>query len=133
MVRNPQNKISAQVVLAPASGAAIDPNVAITSHNIEQYLPSSDAASTVRESFSRAGFEVGPLVGNSFSITAPVKTFEEFFKTKLREDAKGGLKARSGKNVYAQELPLSALPDAWKKPVTAVTFTPPPAFGPTGY
>ena len=133
MAFNLQNTISAQVVLAPASGARIDPNVAITSHNIEQFRPSADAAVTIPEAFSRAGFEVGPLVANSFSITAPGKTFEHFFETRLREEARGGLAARSGKNVYAQELPLSALPDAWKKCVMAITFTRPPDFGPTGY
>src|SRR5260370_1342122 len=104
MALNRQNKVSAQVVLAPASGARIGPNTAITSRNIEQLRPSADATAAIPQAFARAGFEVGILVANSFSITASVKKFEDFFKTKLREEAKGGLSARSGKNVYEKVL-----------------------------
>ncbi|MDT7810539.1 MAG: hypothetical protein QOJ42_455 [Acidobacteriaceae bacterium] len=133
MPANPLSKVSAQVVLAPESGASIGPNTPITSRNIEQFRPSPEAARTIRETLAGGGFEVGPLVANSFSIAAPVNTFEDFFKTKLRKEASGGLVARSHANDYALELPLGALPDGLKKHLIAITFTRPPDFGPTGY
>lgn len=133
MTSDPQRIVSAQVILAPASGARITPDTAITSQNIERFRPSADATSLLQTELTRAGFEVGPLVANSFSITAPAQTFEEVFKTTLGEEARGNVAVRAGAASNAQELPLNALPKAWTKHLIAITFTPPPDFGPTGY
>jgi hypothetical protein len=61
---------------------------------------------------------MGDMVGNSFSITAPESTFERVFGTR----GAGSL-----------ELPLHALPKTLTDHVEAVTFTPPPDFGPTNF
>lgn len=122
---NPQTKISAQVILAAASGLRMESTTAITSQNIEQFRPSPDAASSVKTAFEQSGFETGPMSGNSFSISGAAKVFETFFKTKLKEGPKGGLTPLS--------LPLDSLPANVKEHVTGITFTAPPGFGPTGY
>jgi hypothetical protein len=132
MTIKPQSKVSAQVILAPASGRR-DAGAAITAQNIDQFRPSEDAVSAVQAGFARAKFEVGTLAGNSFSITGTVKQFDDVFKTKLRKDTRGALTARSRPNTYTLELPLDALPEDLRKHLVAVTFTAPPAFGPTGY
>jgi hypothetical protein len=72
------------------------------------------------------GFEVGNFVGNSLSITGPARLFETIFHTKLQEDGKSGLKF--GGNSY--ELPKEKIPSALRAEIAAVTFTPPPDFGP---
>ncbi len=110
-------RVSTQVVLRPASGAAVDPAM-ITAANIAQFAPDPATAERVRRAFAGLGFEVGPVVGNSFAITAPASTFERVFR---RSSPAGGL-----------ELPLDGLPADVAQPIQAVTFTPPPAFGPTG-
>jgi hypothetical protein len=132
MAIKPGNKVSAQAILVPASGRR-DAGTAITARNIDQFRPSEEAVSAVRGGFARARFEVGPLAGNSFSITGTVKQFENVFKTKLRADTRGGVTARSGANSQTLELPLDGLPEDLRKHLAAVTFTAPPAFGPTGY
>ena len=114
--------LSAQVLLKPESGRELTGESAITTETLGQYQPSPEAAERVRKRYARAGFEVGPLVGISFSITAPASAFEKVFKTRIREAGKGDL-----------ELPKKALPRELAEDVAAVTFTPPPDFGPTSY
>ena len=124
MPRQKSSQLSAQVVLRPASG--IVPVEPITSKNIEQILPSPNAAALARDSFAAAGFEVGNLVGNSFSITGPLALFNKHFKTSIAAPSRERRMARL-------ELPSSALPRRVAGVVQAVTFTPPPDFGPTSY
>lgn len=125
--------ISAQVVLRPASGRPAGADEAITSANVEQFLPSPAAAERVRNAFSARGFEVGPVVGTSFSITAPAQRFEEEFGVRVRSREDGGIEAVSGDDDANLELPLSRLPDPLADGVAAVTFSPPPDFGPTSF
>jgi hypothetical protein len=73
------------------------------------------------------GFEVGPLVGTSFSISAPGEVFERVFGVKPRPGSKGMLASGS------YELPQDGLPLAVRNAVHAVTFTPPPDFGPRSF
>lgn len=120
--------ISAQVVLRAASGKA--PDAQITAETLSQYLPASEAAAQARAAFSAAGFEVGPLVANNFSITAPAAAFERVFQTKLRYNARGALQNVLADDSAQAELPLKKLPVALSRHVAAVTFTPPPDFGP---
>jgi hypothetical protein len=85
----------------------------------------SQRAPWVTEQFKEAGFEVGPFVGTSFSISAPVRRFETFFK--IRAEQKGPMPFSD------TDLPLSALSPSLRKYVEHVLFTPPPDFGPTGH
>ena len=126
--------VSAQVVLKAASGKSFDGRTAITSENIADYSPSTDAVAAAAAAFTEAGFEVGNVVGNSFSITAPKRTFEKFFKTKLQMEDRGTAKVSASKGTSeGYELPLKALPKNLSQLVTAVTFSPPPDFGPSSY
>ena len=125
--------ISAQVVLRPASGRPAGSDEAITSANVEQFLPSTAAAERVRQAFRARGFDVGPIVGTSFSITAPAQRFEEVFGVRVRPQEGGGIGAVSGDDDANLELPLSRLPDRLADGVAAVTFSPPPDFGPTNF
>ena len=125
--------VSAQVILRPASGgSSLDHGERITSETIAEYLPAPARAAMAAETLRGAGFDVGPLVGNSFSITGPVALFERFFKTQLRPHTHGTVKAgEHGEGSF--ELPVHALPDELRGAVDAVTFTPPPDFGPTSF
>jgi hypothetical protein len=112
-----ERELSAQVVLLPASGVPVEP-ARITAATLGEVVPARDVAERVQGEFAALGFRVGPLVGNNFSITAPAATFEQVFQ---------GAAGQTG-----LELPLEALPASVQPAVQAVTFTPPPAFGPTG-
>jgi hypothetical protein len=79
----------------------------------------------IMEQFAGSGFEVGPLVGVSFSITAPAERFEEFFQLHAERQAP--------RASLPDELPVSALPPALQEHVDSVLFTRPPDFGPTSY
>ena len=125
--------LSAQVVLRPASGKRVSGKDAITAANVAEYLPAPAAAEAARRAFAGLGFQEGNVAGNSFSITAPKKTFEKVFHTKLREGDRGEVTVESKRGAGGHELPLSSLPESVRRHVEAVTFTPPPDFGPTDY
>ncbi len=126
--------MSAQVVLRSASGRAFDPGAAITAENVKDYLPSPSTIAGAQRGFAEAGFEVSNVVGNSFSITAPASTFEKVFKVTLRSrEGKGVMAIPKGSDAESYELPLGALREELARYVEAVTFTPPPDFGPTSY
>ncbi|HYJ47125.1 MAG TPA: hypothetical protein VEV81_10985, partial [Pyrinomonadaceae bacterium] len=95
-------------------------------------LPSDETAAKAQRAFKALGFEVGPVVGNSFSITAPASAIEKVFKTKIRREAgrKGAVKAATAKGPGSYELPVDRLPPEIAADVEAVTFSPPPDFGP---
>jgi hypothetical protein len=111
--------VSAQVLLRPVSGRRIGGRDEITSENIRDYAPPADAAAFARKTFETDGFDVGPLVGVSFSIAAPVTTFERVFKASLERST--------------LELPLDALPEPLRRVIAAVTFQRPVDFGPGAY
>ena len=125
--------ISAQVVLKSASGKSVDGKTAITSENIADYAPSPNTAASAAAGFREAGFEVGNMVGNSFSITAPKSTFERFFKIKLRAEERGDVKVATTEGPEGYDIPLKVLPGNLSQLVDAVTFSPPPDFGPSNY
>jgi len=131
----PQKTIaSAQVALRPASGKAFNPQTAITSENIADYLPAPETVEAARKGFVAAGFEVSNPVGMSFSITGPAGLFEKVFKVKLVADDRGGIKVTDGKGAdQTYELPVESLSNDLRQSVAAVTFSPPPDFGPTNY
>lgn len=126
--------LSAQVVLRSASGRSPGGETAVTAENVHEYAPAPAAAESARRAFAEAGFEVGEVAGNSFSITAPAATFEKVFKTEVRRTEDRGAKARGGASEGpGYELPVDKLPASLARGVAAVTFTPPPDFGPTSY
>jgi hypothetical protein len=128
-----QQIVSAQVVLRPASGKPIDGQTAITAANIKEYVPSAEAVARAQRAFKAAGFDVGPVMGNSFPITAPASTFERVFQTRLRRQEPGGVEAVSDDGSARYELPRQGLSPEIESLVLAVTFTPPPDFGPTRF
>jgi hypothetical protein len=121
--------LSAQAVLRPASGRSIR-GAAITAANLGDYQPAPEAARAALQAFAAAGFQVGPLVGISFSITAPATTFEKFFHTRLPRDERGRI-APGERDAGGYELPLQSLPPGLADTVEAVAFSPPVDFGPT--
>jgi subtilase family serine protease len=125
--------VSAQVILRTASGKSVTGQDAITSENIRDYMPSADTFNEAVQAFTKAGFEVSAAGPTGFSITAPTTTFEKFFNTQLEKEESGGVKARRKDMSTDLELPLRALPREVSKNVEAVTFTPPPDFGPTDF
>ncbi|MBN1372716.1 MAG: hypothetical protein JW987_12315 [Anaerolineaceae bacterium] len=129
----PNKLTSAQVLLRSESGKVIGPETAITSENIQDYLPSIESVNLAKKFFTEMEFDVGEWVGIGFSITAPVSKFEQTFKTTLCMEQDGGIKATSEDGVIKYELPLDLLPKSVTDLVIAITFTPPPAFGPIDF
>jgi hypothetical protein len=123
--------VSAQVVLRSASGARLE-GQAITASNSAQFAPDPETVARARAVFAREGFEVGDLVGNSFSISAPVRQFERAFSVKLRAARSGSLEVL-GQAGSALELPITALPQSVHELLEAVTFSRPMDFGPNSY
>jgi hypothetical protein len=119
--------ISAQVVLkAPPEYR----DVPATAATIASIMPPAQVISAITEEFRRRGFEIGPVVGTSFSISASPRTFEATFHTRLPRDENGRLDLNPAGQGY--ELPLAQIPHDISKNIQAVVFTPPPDFGPTG-
>ena len=116
MNQSAENMQSAQVVLRPASGRRLE-GARITAETLAEYAPSPDAAGRAMQAFAAAGFQTGPMVGNSFSITAPASTFERMFGVRPP--------------VAELNLPHDRLPPSIANDVEAVVFVPPPDFGPT--
>ncbi len=119
--------ISAQVILKPKSGTMPKPE-SVTSENLESFLPDKTRASQTRAHFESLGFEVGALVGNSFSISATPKKFEQHFQTKILH-TKQFASLQDG----SLELPVAHLPDEVKTTINAVSFSAPPDFGPGNF
>ena len=119
---------SAIVVLRPPHGE-LRPEDRITAENVARYLPAPEAIERVAAWFRAAGFRVEAPVGLSLSIVGPPVAFRAVFGADLT------IPDATGAGVPAQGLALSleALPDDVRGLVGAVMFTPPPAFGPTGY
>jgi hypothetical protein len=122
--------LSALVVMRSAEGTRV-PGEAVTAETISRYLPDPAVVSTLMTFLGHYGFDVSEAVGISFSITAPRSRFESFFGTPAHIAQERGLKTVSTEQ--GLELPLAALPEELRGYVDAITFTPPPDFGPTEY
>lgn len=129
----PEQIISAQVLLVSATGKIVDGNTIITSQNIDSYRPSEETVQLVSQYFRNHGFEVSPLVGISFTISASAKHFSEFFDTSLTEDEAGGTRSVSNSNTTRSDLSLDPLEKIIAGSIISVTFVPPPDFGPTNF
>jgi hypothetical protein len=122
---DPDKIVSAQVVLAAAGGAHPGPQTRITSENIHAWLPSAETLARVSGELGGLGFELGACVGNSFSIAGPVRLFESCFRTKLLH-SRGGVRFADG----GEKLSANKIPAGLRAQLVAITFTPPPDFGP---
>lgn len=133
MVLKPGQIVSAQVLLRAASGKRPDGRSRITAENLAEWIPSSETVQRVREAFRSLGFEVGELLGNSFAINGPVRLFESVFKTGLRQSKAGGMQFADSEPGSGHELAPAKIPRDLREDVVAITFTPPPDFGPTNF
>ena len=133
MTQREKPVLSAQVLLRSASGKAADGGARITAATIGEYLPSPEAAASAQRAFAQRGFQVGNVVGNSFAITASAEAFEKLFHAKVRRGERGEATVLRKSESDRYELPLAHLPREIAGFVEAVTFSPPPDFGPTGY
>ena len=131
MVEAEQGRISAQVILRAVSGQLMD--AYLTARTLGKYLPPQEAARQAQRSFVQAGFQVGPLVANNFAISASAATFEQFFHTKLHRQEQGGWLCELPSGELQEELPMAALSEEVAQNLAAVTFMPPPVFGPPHY
>ena len=122
--------LSAQVILKPASGVPVDPSELITAANIDKFLPSREVAAAARKDFAGLGFDVGPLVGTSFSITASQDTFEGAFGVSLTALSPGAATLTGGTGESAYEMPRDRLPEHLARGILTVTFSPPDEFHP---
>ncbi len=121
--------VSAQVILYPASGMRINGSVTITAENLSEFLPSQSAVTSAINAFRSRGFEVGPFVGISFSITGPVSIFEETFGMHLHRGEDAAIEFVVGERVNVKELTHERLPKELQESVQTVTFPPPVEFG----
>ncbi len=133
MALEKNQQISAQVILKSASGKPISGETVITSKNVSEFQASQIAIKRVKEFFADHEFEVGEYLGISFSITASVSNFEKVFSTVFHMEKKGGLKARGVDGSFRYDLPIHSLPKSILILIEAITFTPPPDFGPTEF
>jgi hypothetical protein len=125
--------VSAQVTLRAASGKQPHKRSIITAETLKEFLPSAESAARVRKVLGAMGFEVGGLVGNSLSISGPVRFFETVFQSRLCHVEKGGIQFLNADQSCTYELPREKIPPTLKELVVSVTFTPPPDFGPTAF
>lgn len=125
--------VSAQVLLRAASGKRPDARALITADTINEWMPSAESVVRVSQVFRTLGYEVGELVGNSLSITAPVRLFESLFHTRLKQSKDSGIQFATPGRSPDYELATEKIPADLKELIVAVTFTPPPDFGPSGF
>ena len=133
MALDPDRTLYAQVVLKSASGRRIDGTARITADTLADYAPAPATVDAARRGFEAAGLEPGPVSGVGFGLEGTVETFEKVFDVQLTEDPEHGVRAEQGDGPATSELPLGALSDDLARHLEAVTFTPPPDFGPTDF
>ena len=123
--------LSALVVLRPEAGPLTGYET-ITAETASAWQADPGHAQRATTWFAAAGFRVDPVVGLSFSIVAPRSQFEQMFRVRFDAPADAALPPGAAFPSQGVELPLVALPPDVAAVVQAVTFPPPPDFGPTG-
>ena len=103
---------SALVVLKPGGQVT-----EVTAATRGEWKPESKNVERARRALTELGFELGPLVGVSFSITGPRELFERVFPDFERKEGTG------------KSFDLSGIGDAAESLEAILTETP-PAFGP---
>ena len=109
----------AALVVLPRGGGGRLPAEGLTAATLEQYAPDPAATEQTRRFFAEAGFDVGPLVGNSFSVAAPRILMERVFEDYTKAEGTG------------RELALDGLPPNVRDAVQVITTEAPPDFGPS--
>ncbi len=127
MGTNPQ--VAAEVILRPPGGR-LSGHEPITSGNIAAYLPEPTAVAVATGFFRDQGFESSDPRGISFTISGPKSVFEQTFGARLKVSCHDGATSVTSE-AGTLELPLDRIPAKVKDVIEAVTFTPPPDYGPT--
>jgi hypothetical protein len=83
----------------------------------------TSVAKKVMDFFLDQNFEVGNIVANNFSITAPMQHFQGFFGVRIKSVGKSGLLVSPGDS---RLLPLKNLPEKIQPYVEQITFVEPP-------
>jgi len=125
--------VYAQVVLKAASGKTIYGGAQITAATLGDYAPAHETIAAARAGSAAAGLEAGSPVGIGFAVHGTVEAFETLFGVALSDDPKKGVRALQDDASSTYELPLGALPGELAEHLEAVTFSPPPDFGPSGF
>lgn len=128
MSLNPDEILSAQVILRSASGRSPIEAGAITAENIDMFVPQPEAAARVAATFQSLGFATGTLVGISFSITGSAGRFGKVFGVALCRTDDEGVACLGPDGAADLELPLDRLGPEIVQAIHAVTFTPPAHF-----
>lgn len=128
-----RNEISAQVILKSASGKRITNGTALTSDNLADFAPDAQSVRNARRAFKQADFRVGWMVGVSFSITASVPKFAEFFSVRVVTDPHTGIRVKGLDGSLTYEIPLDRLNHPVADLIETATFDAPPDFGPTEF
>ena len=110
------SELTLLVVLRPASGAPL-PAGGLTSATLSAGAPDPQDAARVREHLAGRGFELGPLVGISFSITGTRELARDVF----------------GEVPAAGAVSLERLPEDVRRRVLAIEAEAPPDFGPSSF
>lgn len=122
--------ISAQVILKTEK--KIDERTQITAENIHLYLPDNRPYLLISQEMTLKGFQVGNLVGISFSITSTANIFSEVFGVEfIQKEQNIYCSYNDGK--LSQELPLNRLPKNMFEMISSIVFTPAPDFGPVEF
>jgi hypothetical protein len=132
-MKNKQNVVSALIILPSLSGSKIGSNTSITTENIEKFTPSAVTISKATSFFREKGFEVGTVVGMSFSITGAAALFEEVFNANVIIDDINYARFTSSdgsKTATLEGDALKHLPDGL---ADSITFPAPLDFGPGSY
>lgn len=122
--------VSAQVILRPASGRQINGRTVISAGNVAEFAPSPGAVSSVAAEFRSREFDIGPVVGVSFSVTATIPAFEKFFGMRVRLGKDHAYEFALKNKRIGHELSGGQLPEPLRASVQAVAFPLPPDFGP---
>lgn len=124
--------VSATVLLRPSPEAEGAPASGTGEMPASKRPSGPEAAAAAPGFFAASGFEVGPVVAGSFSITGRRSLFETAFGEPLEEERRGGGRSyRTARGTL--ELDLARLPEHVARQVEAVAFSRPPDFGPTSF
>ena len=128
-----QINISAQVVVLGRNREEMEGNTEITSENVSQYSTDEKTINELKRIFRDGGFDTGPALGISLSITASRQVFEKFLEVEIynEEDGIYGFILKGKK--AGIELKNEFLPEIIRDRVESITFSSPPAFGPTNW
>jgi len=116
------NLISAMVVVKSEANKEEWTNEIIDTQNVSEYLPDISLANRIQVFFLNKGFNIGHFAGNSFSIEADQKLFEDIFDVELMRDEQKGVQIKSSGNY---ELPKENLPETLQKDILNITFSEP--------